>query len=497
MIDLCIPRHEGLSNRVIIRLLAGLFLIPLFLFHSNSWVYSDESRPEDKLILQSDEKRPQEQFRILLLGRPLTLGGEYEITMDHKRGLNSENAEPGDSLNVDQELDLELFYKLRENTSLFLELKPFLDINSWSSEINREIESGLELSQAWIHFTALAGTSLEFQIGRQNFEDERQWWWDEDLDAIRLYYNQNNFNIELALAEQLLPRSTNDKRIKSEEKNILRFLGFIQREGLKGHILEFFLLLHKDHSHSESLGELANAGSEDENDANLTWMGLRLLGSREHRILGKFQYWLDTGAVWGRENLFEYIDLGDRTSRVASIIRSNVRGFGIDFGVTWLSRLKWSPWITLGYAYGSGDRDTGDNLDRSFRQPNLQDNKWRFMGVNSFQYYGEILQPELSNLNIFTVALGFPLLQNSSIEFLYHLYHQDHAVPSLGSSELDFKPNGLAKSIGQEFDLILGLQEWKRVEIEFASAVFQAGQAFGPPFNRTIWRMVFELAYNF
>ncbi len=153
------------------RFFAGFILILLIFFHSNSRVYSDESRPKDKLILSSDEKRPREQFRVLLLGRPLTLGGEYEITLEFDKGLKSENTGPGDSLNADQELDLELFYELRENTSLFLELKPFLDINLWSSEISREIESGLKLSQAWIHFSAPAGTSLEFQIGRQNFED--------------------------------------------------------------------------------------------------------------------------------------------------------------------------------------------------------------------------------------------------------------------------------------------------------------------------------------
>lgn len=54
------------------------------------------------------------------------------------------------------------------------------------------------------------------------------------------------------------------------------------------------------------------------------------------------------------------------------------------------------------------------------RQTGLQDNNGEFFGVDCFRYYGELLRPELSKLQITTLALGFRMLTNSSIEFVYH-----------------------------------------------------------------------------
>ena len=47
--------------------------------------------------------------------------------------------------------------------------------------------------ESWIHFGKLFGTNLELQIGRQNFEEKREWWWDEDLDSIRFYYSKKSY----------------------------------------------------------------------------------------------------------------------------------------------------------------------------------------------------------------------------------------------------------------------------------------------------------------
>jgi alginate production protein len=57
-------------------------------------------------------------------------------------------------------------------------------------------------------------------------------------------------------------------------------------------------------------------------------------------------------------------------------------------------------------------------MDRAFRQTGLHSNEGRCQGRNYFHYYGELLQPELSNFQIWTVELGAPFWQSSSVEFV-------------------------------------------------------------------------------
>jgi alginate production protein len=86
---------------------------------------------------------------------------------------------------------------------------------------------------------------------------------------------------------------------------------------------------------------------------------------------------------------------------------------------------------------------------------------WLFDGVNYFHYYGELLQPELSNMQIWTTAVGFRFWQSSSVEFVYHLYHQVHPAAFLRNARIDADPTGKRRAIGQEWDVVVGLQEWK------------------------------------
>ena len=95
-------------------------------------------------------------------------------------------------------------------------------------------------------------------------------------------------------------------------------------------------------------------------------------------------YWVEVAHVRGRE--------GART----------LRGYGVDVGLTSRLRLPWQPALTVGVAFGSGDTDPTGRVDRSFRQTGLHDNEGTWAGVAKFKYYGELLDPELSNLLVLT-----------------------------------------------------------------------------------------------
>ncbi len=77
---------------------------------------------------------------------------------------------------------------------------------------------------------------------------------------------------------------------------------------------------------------------------------------------------------------------------------------------------KLKPSVTLGYALGSGDDASTSDVDESFRQTGLQDNSAKFNGVTRLKYYGEVLNPELSNLSVLTAGVGIRPSPRSSID---------------------------------------------------------------------------------
>ncbi|MGH9960610.1 MAG: alginate export family protein, partial [Pyrinomonadaceae bacterium] len=146
---------------------------------------------------------------------------------------------------------------------------------------------------------------------------------------------------------------------------------------------------------------------------------------------------------------------------------------------------------------GSGDSKLDDDQDDSFRQTGLQNNRDRFNGVNRFRYYGDLLRPELSNLEIGSALSGFRFWSESSGELGYHWYRQVEAAPFLRETRINADPEGREESLGQEWDLIVGLEEWRHVDVELSGSLFRAGSAFGPLEGELAYQVLLEIDYNF
>lgn len=69
---------------------------------------------------------------------------------------------------------------------------------------------------------------------------------------------------------------------------------------------------------------------------------------------------------------------------------------------------------------------------------------------------GEALDPELSNLTISTVAAGLHPTTHTSIELVYHKYQRIKGDSPVYFS-LDAAPVDGKRSLGQEIDLIIGM----------------------------------------
>ncbi|TDJ08799.1 MAG: hypothetical protein E2O71_03785 [Deltaproteobacteria bacterium] len=463
------------------------------------------SEKEEALIRRPDERRPEYRLTTDLWGRPLVFGGDADTRLRLGKDVPFKDQREDDLVRVSQTLTTDFFYRLTEATSVYFRgsafyrsrRKDFDDHRTnFDSDLStlihddRERERGVAWREGWIFIGNLFDTPLSIQLGRQRVNEAREWWWDEDLDAVRLRYDRSDLHFELAVAQQLARRTSVESHIDPEEEDVLRFLGRATWEWTRKNRLQLYLLSQNDHSDtacpSPPCRETAIKDvEEDESDANLTWLGASADGRWGLGSAGRLYYWADTAVVGGRETFLDYSGVSDQRF-VDSRTRHGVHGWGFDLGATWQTRLPGRPSLTLGYAMGSGDvrsdspkADDQKSNDHSFRQTSLQDNNDRFRGVNSFKYYGELLRPELSNLRIATAALGFRFLKNSSVELIYHSYQQVEAAKFLRKATVRRQPAGRKRGIGHELDLVIGIEEWEHFEIELIAAGFRAGPAFG------------------
>jgi hypothetical protein len=137
------------------------------------------------------------------------------------------------------------------------------------------------------------------------------------------------------------------------------------------------------------------------------------------------------------------------------------------------------PRITVGYAIGSGDSEPDDGTDHAFRQTGLHANEPGFGGVQRFNGYGRLLEPELSNLSVVTVGIGCSLFTWSSVDLVFHDYRLVERADSLRDARLNTDLTGAHHEGGQGIDLVLAFEEWERIQFEVAASAFRAGQAFG------------------
>ena len=217
----------------------------------------------------------------------------------------------------------------------------------------------------------------------------------------------------------------------------------------------------------------------DDSDGRLTWLGARAMGAHEFASRGMLGYWLDTGFVQGEERFAEIEELSRHRGVVGDVSRRDVSGWGVDLGASWIFAKPLEPRFFLGYAIGSGDSSPEEGSDRSYRQTGIQENEAGFGGVERFAHYGVLLDPELSNLQVWTVGAGLSLLRSSSLDLVYHYYRQVEPAPFLRAARIDLPLTGRHRDLGHELDLVLALEEWERVELELIGSAFRAGRAFG------------------
>lgn len=382
---------------------------------------------------ESERKSVWERFEI-----ETTLETRYERLSN--RDLDAATA---DELAVFKpELSVDIGYRFSERVSGFLSLdaeRRFI-VDQGRDRTPEQDQSSLDLKEFYLDIHDLWG-SARLRTGRQEFEDRREWLYDAELDGLRVFFERQGLALEAsATRENIVTENLLEKR---EPGRVNHYFLLARFQPAAQHDLEAFYLVFDDRS---------------EDADNPVFLGLQGQG----RVTDALDYWFVLAQVRGREG------------------STRLRGRGFDLGATYRFDTGWTPAITLGYAFGSGDSDADDGIDRNFRQTDLQDNSYRFNGVENFRFYGETLDPELSNLSIATVGFGVRPSRRSSIDLIYHRYRQAEAVEGrLRGARVRARADGESRDIGQAVDLILGYHEISQLRLRAKLGYFMPGQAFG------------------
>lgn len=365
----------------------------------------------------------------------LSFGAKLNLDLEGKdnEDLTDEKSDGLASLRLS--LSPAMLYQPLVNIDLFAEGRltqrsPLIDSADQTDE-----RTELNLKRGYVRWRDFLIPSVDIQVGRQRFIDRREWLYDENLDAARIVFDRNPFSLELSASTT---RLINPEDPEDRIRNYILYVTYSYGEENK---ISFYEILRRDSS---------------KEDFNPTFFGI----SWRDRSIKRQEFWLDSALVLGHEK------------------SKRLRGFGVDVG--WISRFDYpmKPSSTIGFAYGSGDSDPETGVDRNFRQTGLHDNKGRFTGNTKFKYYGEVFDPELSNMMIWTTGLGIRPFEKTSLDVVYHYYAQAQKAIEIREVDIDVEPFGKSRNLGQEVDTILGVRIKKNFRFALITGVFIPGNAF-------------------
>lgn len=378
----------------------------------------------------------------LVLGDRLHLAADYRQTVRAEDEYDLSNDIATDHNDVEPEVRLELSGYYNQKIRAFFQLRmrrQFAFKSDRTSSQSRDIDAGD--TQLYILARDVGLKGLALKIGRQDVDEEREWLFDEYLDAVRVfYYRFYPLVLESSLMHSVAP-------LKEKIKTWTDVFAQVRWYFNKHSRLRGYFLLRRD--------------SDELRNREPVWWGIGYY-ARIHYVI---RPWFEIAMMRGEDK------------------HRPLRATALDLGSTFVADgLPLSPSVTLGYAVSTGDRP-GDQIDNEFRQTGYEDNVGYFGGIQTVRFYGEVLDPELSNLKILTLGVGSKPTEHSSVEAVYHSYKQHRPDDKLRSNLIDppARPNGLSTDIGWELDFILGVNDiWQRLSLSWVVAFFKPGDTFSP-----------------
>jgi alginate production protein len=331
-------------------------------------------------------------------------------------------------------VDIGLAYMPKEDLHFYTQVELSHGIFLEREGGERNSETRARLRQAYVTMTG-PDSGLSLRVGRQRFEDERDWWYREDLDAARLLFQTGRLDFELSASRNDVASRDILNRDRAERST------------------NYFAVARYAYDDDTELSAYVLFQDRPERGEQPVFFGARSMGA----IGSRLGYWIDAAIVRGTDD------------------SEDIRAYGFDIGADYGLDLPLEPSLHFGVAFGSGDANADDGTSSEFRQTGLQ---------GSYFYYGEVLGPELSNMWIYTAGVEVHPANGTSVRLLYHRYRQHHASDQLRDALIDQDPDGRSRDLGQALDIVASYEGGNDVYLDFILGMFSPGDAFAREADR-------------
>ncbi len=325
----------------------------------------------------------------------------------------------------------------------------------------------VEVNRLSVEIPSLFNTLLSAKVGRMTFRDKQTWWYDNELDALKLFHKETLLSWELSFAGRLSDERANAGDQRVSLKGTKTVIAHLDYQYYYQHHLELFGVHENNGQDKYPLGAVVGFDNVITEYRKMSWLGARAHGEFDEQYF----YWGNIAYVKGDAQNLGFTNNADGLSQVTSVNNISANGLGFDFGGLYKAH---NYGFGFSYAYGQGESGS----QGLFLQPSSSNNKGYILGKTRYRYYGEMLDPELSNIQILSLYAGTIAFENTYLEFNYHKYTQNIASAQLKSSNLITQTNGLSKDIGQGVDVIWGGKFDSRQEVQLIISGFFGGGAF-------------------
>lgn len=358
-------------------------------------------------------------------------------------------------------------------------------------------EAYLEIKRLYISAISLFSStpSLVLHAGRQTFRDNNAWNYDTELDTLTLEFSRTLLLWKLAYGSRLFGYRLGDDEYRNNIEGSRFLIAEIQYQWHYKHYIGAYGLSERNNI-AEDQTKLRFAADEIiQPRSRLNWYGVQARG--EYVTSGNsFGYSGTLALLSGDTQRLSILTLPDTDRQIMSYENQALKGgTAIDFRLIWRNTAKG---FALGFNYAAANGDDSGNNSRQYNQPSIASNKNRVLGTSRYRYYGEALNPKLSNLQILSLTAGFSMPSLLWFETAYHHYNQNKALPYIDASSPNLAPNGKYREIGQGLDFIFGGTIKNKQQVQLIASGFWGGKAFdGVAAEKTIYRALVNYRVSF
>ncbi|MES9862570.1 MAG: alginate export family protein [Candidatus Thiodiazotropha sp. LLP2] len=425
------------------------------------------------------------------MGGHLYTDFEFGIEFSELDGLSlGEESEENRLVEEDLELEFDLEFRLNDQFNLFF-TGALINENETIKDAGKIItHSGLEYRELGVSYLFGDIIDSELKFGRIEYESISQWWswWDDELDIISLQLWYGDIETFFAIAEEQAPESTDDEFIEPDLDDIQRLILSMSWEFLDGQFLNFYYLNHSDKSSNYRIGDIKEFNRIDDEDADLIWKGISYVAGIEHSTLGEFDLELHYSEISGKSTNYEFEEPSSGAVEVTERESEHINGSASGYLLRWTPHVLDEISLILAGAKGSGDSNLENRHNKSYRQTGLQ---------GDLESYGELYQPELSNLKINMLGIQWRLTEEMSLYLMHFDYRQEKLSDEIRDSSLEVDPSGTSRDLGKELDLTYILEHDETLELFFTYAKFKPGRAYAAYPQDSSEYVGFEIVYKF